>query len=426
MRNQQDTSEEDVGRILGIDKTSHINNRKRVLAGLALLILLATYIGKQWIGGEDSDITQYKTQPAERGNLTVTVTATGTLEPVNQVEVGSELSGTIESIEVNFNDIVQHNQLLARFSTDQLESKVAQSTASLESAQAKVREAVATVLEAKLKLRRCEELAQKHMCSQESVDTATAAYDRSIAAEASARAQVSQVRAILNTDKMNLAKAEIRSPINGIVLDRKVDMGQTVAASLQTPVLFILAEDLTKMELHVDVDEADIGKVKVAQTATFNVDAYPERDFRAEITEIRFSPKSIEGVVTYETLLSLDNSDLSLRPGMTATADIIVKQVDDVLLVPNSALRFSPPVEIDGSADKRRGLFSFLPSPPSQEKESEDLTTSRKQKQVWILRDNEPVAVEIKTGSTDDRMTEILSGNIKPGVPLIIEMIETD
>lgn len=425
MTNQHDTSEDDVGRILGIDKKSQTNNRKRRLAGIALLILLVAYIGKQWIGGEETSSTQYKTQPAEIGDLTVTVTATGTLEPVNQVEVGSELSGTIESIEVNFNDIVRQDQLLARFSTDQLESKVAQSAASLESAQAKVREAAATVLETKLKLNRCKGLALRNMCSQESVDTATAAYDRSQAAEASSKALVSQVKAVLSADKLNLAKAEIRSPINGIVLDRKVETGQTVAASLQTPVLFILAEDLTKMELHVDVDEADIGKVKMGQTASFNVDAYPERDFQAEITEIRFAPKSIEGVVTYETLLSLDNSDLSLRPGMTATADIIVKQVDDALLVPNSALRFSPPVENDDSNDDK-GLFSFLPSPPSQEKENEELTNSRKQKQVWILRDNEPVAVEIKAGSTDDRMTEVLSGDIEPGLPLIVEMTEAD
>ena len=281
----------------------------------------------------------------QRGNLTVVVTATGTLEPVNQVDVGSELSGIIDIVEVDYNDRVELGQVLARLDTDKLQAEVLQSQAALEAAQAKILEAQATVLETHLKSQRCDRLAVKKMCSQEDVDSSVAAYKRARAEEGSARAQVAEARAKLGADQTNFAKAVIHSPIDGIVLVRNVEPGQTVAATLQAPVLFTLAEDLAKMELHVDVDEADVGLVEAGQTAHFTVDAYPERTFPARITQVRFGSQTVDGVVTYETVLNVDNSDLSLRPGMTATADITVKRIENAILVPNAALRFTPPVQ---------------------------------------------------------------------------------
>ncbi len=254
-----------------------------------------------WQSRDATNNVQYKTQDARRGNLIITVSATGNLEPTNQVDVGSELSGIIDSVRVDYNDRVKAGQILAELDTDKLRAQVLQSEAALAAAEAKVRESQATVLETKLKFQRCQRLAEKQLCAQEEVDTDSAAYKRAQAGEGSARAQVSEARAKLDADRTNLAKTAIHSPIDGIVLVRNVEPGQTVAATLQAPVLFTLAEDLAKMELHVDVDEADVGLVKAGQTATFAVDAYPDRSFPAHITQVRYGSQTVDGVVTYET-----------------------------------------------------------------------------------------------------------------------------
>jgi len=214
----------------------------------------------------------------------------------------------------------------------------------------------------------------------------------------------------------------ICSPINGVVLTREVEPGQTVAASFETPVLFTLAEDLTHMELHVNVDEADIGQIKVGQDATFSVDAYPDRTFQAQITQTRFGAKTTDGVVTYETVLKVDNADLSLRPGMTATADIIVMKIENVLLVSGSALRFQMPTE--QSVNKNGGIMSsILPHPPAREIKQKEISLSGKEQQVWILKDGQPTPVSVTTGATDGIMTEILKGNIESGTQLIVDTI---
>ena len=305
---------EEIGTVLGLD--SKTTGRRRLWwligAGLVVLLIVAGYL---LLRPTDTSALRFETAEVVQGDLTVTVTATGTVQPVNQVDVGSELSGTIEEVLVDFNDQVKRDQLLARLDTERLKAQVIEGRASLESARAKQEEAKATVVETRLRFERCQKLAARQLCTGEELDTARAGHLRAKAAEASARAQVAVAQAALEAHETNLAKAEIRSPVDGLVLRRQIEPGQTVAASLQAPVLFTLAEDLTHMELHVAVDEADVGKVAEGQAAIFTVDAYPERSFPASITQVRFAPQTLEGVVTYETILSVDNSDLSLRPG---------------------------------------------------------------------------------------------------------------
>lgn len=373
--------------------------------------------------GAKSEAARYLTEEARRGDLTVIVTATGTLEPTNTVEVGSELSGIIRTVTVDYNDQVKVDQVLAELDTSKLKAQVTQSKASLEAAEAKVVQAKATVKETGSVLdqyQRVWEASGGKVPSRTEYDAAEAAFARAEADEASARAEVARARATLEANETDLAKSVIRSPINGIVLTRSVEPGQTVAASFQAPVLFTLAEDLTKMELCVDVDEADIGKVEEGQEAEFTVAAYPNRVFTACITQARYGSSTTSGVVTYETVLQVENPDLSLRPGMTATADITVKKVEDAVLVPTAALRFTPPIREE---KKPSGSLvgSLLPRPPRQENHNNQENSGNREQQVWTLRDGQLSPVTITIGQTDGSWTEIVSGRIEAGTTVVVD-----
>jgi HlyD family secretion protein len=374
------------------------------------------------------DLVQFKTQQVRRGDLTVIVTATGTLEPTNEVEVGSELSGIIKSVEADFNDKVKVGQVLARLDTSKLDTQVTQSQAALQSAEAQVLQAKATVKETHsklLQLQKVRELSNNRVPSQSDIDSAEAAYERAKADEANASASVSQAQATLATYQTDLSKTVIRSPIDGIVLTRSIELGQTVAAAFQAPVLFTLAEDLTKMELHVDVDEADIGQVREEQQASFTVDAYPNRTFEAQIVQIRYGSQTVDGVVTYETLLKVNNSDLSLRPGMTATANITVMKLEDAILVPSAALRFTPPVQEVQAQSGGNLLSKLMPHPPDQSRQREEISTDKTQQRVWVLQDGLLVAVPVEIDATDGISTQVVKGDIKPGMEVIIDTMDT-
>jgi HlyD family secretion protein len=390
--------------------------RRFAIAGAALAagaIAAVFYFGR-------GETIRYHTVKAERGGLTVIVTATGTLQPTNQVDVGSELSGIVKSVEVDFNDTVKVGQVLARLDTTKLKAQVVQSEAALGSARARVNEAEANEDEMKRKLQRAKELSARNFLSEEALVTAEAAHKRALATLASMRSQMEQARATLEVDRTNLGKAEIRSPINGTVLARKVEPGQTVAASFQAPVLFTLAEDLTKMELHVDVDEADVGRVRAGQSAFFTVDAYAGRDFPSTVSEVRNAAKTVSGVVTYETVLSVDNSQLLLRPGMTGTANITVSALEDALLVPNAALRFTPPAEAAGS--QRPLWVRIFPMPPRAPPRQVQKSGERRQQQLWALRNGAPVPIAITVGATDGRVTQIVAGEVEPGLDVIVDV----
>jgi HlyD family secretion protein len=397
--------------------------RKFLIIALVAILIVATVI--VWKKAGKRTETQYKTEQVQRGDLTVIVTATGTLEPTNTVSVGSELSGIIESVEADYNDKVKAGQILAKLDTSKLEAQLTQSKAALESAKANVLQTQATVAETRAKFsqfQKVKELSNGKVPSQSEMDAAEAALERAKANADSASAGVSQAQATVKAIETDLYKSVIRSPINGIVLTRSIEPGQTVAASFQAPELFTLAEDLTQMELHVDVDEADIGNIKNGQKATFSVSAYPNRAFEAQITQARYASTTTSGVVTYETVLKVDNTDLSLRPGMTATADITVKKVENAILVPSAALRFSPPVQEEEKSST--GLVgALLPRPPRGTPQRTDTNTNGKQQRTWILKNGQLSAVTVTTGATSGLMTEILTGDLQPGMEVVVDTI---
>jgi len=374
-----------------------------------------------------SDGVQYETRHVLRGKLTKTVSATGTLHPVKEVEVGIEVSGTIKTVEVDYNDRVKVGQVLARIDTSKLDAQVSQSEAALESARAKLQQVQATLLEAEAQMARLthvHDLSGGKVPSQYELDTQQATLARARADEASAKAAVTQAQATLTVNQSDLEKAVIHSPINGIVLTRAVEPGQTVAASFSTPILFTLAEDLAQIELQVNVDEADVGQVHEGQDATFTVDAYPDRNFPARIIQVRFGSTTTDSVVTYTTVLKVDNSSLILRPGMTATATITTRKVDNALLVPNAALRFDPP-RTKTAAAKPGGsslLSSLLPHPPPQEaKANEAASDTNREQRVWLLRDQHLSAVSLTVGETDGKSTEVTGGALEPGMDVVVD-----
>lgn len=389
-----------------------------VLAVIAVAVVL-------WKGSDTSGTVRYEIQEVKRGNLTVIVTATGTLQPTNSVEVGSELSGTVRIVEVDYNDRVKVGQILARLDTTKLEATITQHRAALEAEKAKVLQADATVAETRAKLaqyKRVWELSKGKVPSQTEMDAAEAAFARAQGNAANCRAAVSQAQATLSVSETDLSKSIIRSPINGIVLTRSIDPGQTVAASMTTPILFKLAEDLAEMELQVNVDEADVGKIREGQNATFTVDAWPDRTFSARVIQTRYGSTTTEGVVTYTTVLKVDNSDLSLRPGMTATASVTVNSVENAILLPSTALRFTPPVQEEKKSSG--GLVGMLlPRPPRQKSAPREDTADKKHQKVWILKDGQPQAVSVTVGATDGVMTEIRTGDLQPGTAVIIDSV---
>jgi len=420
MKPNQTLSHPDIAQTLALGEAGSRRWRRwrwPALAGAAVIVGVGAAV---YLSGGGNGV-RFQMAKVERGNLSVIVTATGTLQPTNQVDVGSELSGIIKTVEVDFNDKVRIGQVLARLDTAKLKAQVLQSEAALSAARARVIDAEANEDEMRRRLKRARELSARNFVSEEALVTAEAAEKRAVATLQSARSQVEQARATLDVDRTNLAKADIRSPINGTVLARKVEPGQTVAASFQAPVLFTLAEDLTKMELHVDVDEADVGQVEPGQKATFTVDAYPGQEFPSTVKEVRNAAKTVSGVVTYETVLLVDNSRLLLRPGMTGTANITVNALRNVLLVPNAALRYAPPVAAEQS---RRPLWSrIFPRPPRAPPRQPQASGERRQQQVWTLRNGQPVPISVTVGATNGRVTHVVSGAVEPGLEVIIDTL---
>jgi HlyD family secretion protein len=396
--------------------------RRTTWIGAAAIVLVAAG-GWLWLeqrGGEAQP--KYVTEAVARGNLVVKVTANGTLQPTNKADIGSELSGTVARVFVDVNDRVRRGQGLAELDTSKLRDQVARSQASLLVAQATVRQAQATMREAAGNLQRLQEVALLSggkVPSQIELAAAEAALARAQAAAASADAGVSDARAAASSDRTNLSKASIRSPIDGVVLARAVDPGNAVAASLQAVTLFTVAQDLRTMKLEVNVDEADVGLVRDGQSATFTVSAYPARNYPATVTRVSYGSTTKDNVVTYIAELTVDNQDLSLRPGMSATASILATERHDVLLVPNAALRFTPEAAAVAAPDD--GLVSKLmpraPFRPTQRVR----TTAAAARQVWVLERGAPVAVAVVPGVSDGRQTEVTASSLQAGALVITD-----
>ncbi|MFZ3159668.1 MAG: efflux RND transporter periplasmic adaptor subunit [Rhodoferax sp.] len=396
--------------------------RRRALWATLLLLIAAAGGMTYWQQSQQrSAAPSYLTEAASKGDLTLTITANGTLQPTRSVNIGSELSGTVLRVLVDVNDRVKKGQVLVELDTAKLTDQVLRAKAALASAQAQLAQAKATVTESSASLARLEEVARLSggkVPSRTELDSARAAHERAVAAEASARANVDAARAALATDETNLSKASIRSPTDGVVLTRSVDPGNAVAASLQAVTLFTVAEDLRQIRLQVNVDEADVGRVKVGQPASFTVSAFPSRRFPAKITRVAYGSTITDNVVTYQTLLDVKNDDLSLRPGMTATATITAVELKDVLLVPNTALRFTP--QTTATPQTNGGIMSsVLPRMPRTG--ARKTATGGTAKQVWVLRDGAPVAVSVTPGISDGRMTEITGGDLTEGMAVITD-----
>jgi HlyD family secretion protein len=397
--------------------------RPVVLGGVAAVLLTLGGGYALQLRSQAKAVPSYVSEAAQRGSLTLTVSANGTLQPTRSVNIGSELSGTVRNVLVDVNDRVRKGQLMVELDTAKLNDQLTKSRGALSAAQAQVEQSVVTTKETQISLARLEEVSRLSggkVPAKSELDAARAALERARANEASARANVVQAQASVSSDGTNLSKASIRSPINGVVLSRTVDPGNAVAASLQAVTLFSVAEDLSKLRLQVNVDEADVGAVKVGQQASFTVSAYPSRRFPATITRVAYGSTTTDNVVTYITYLDVDNSDLTLRPGMTATATITATERKDVLLVPNTALRYNPSSSAGKGASGSRVMGSLMPRMPGGSRKSAGSSASGA-KQVWVLREGSPVAVPVQTGITDGRMTEIVGGELEVDMPVITD-----
>jgi HlyD family secretion protein len=362
---------------------------------IALAVLLIGLIA--WWALTPAKPVEYVKGKAEVATLRALVTATGTLQPIDKVTVGAEVSGRLDEIYVDFNDRVTKGQVIARINTDELKARAVQARAS-------VSQADANLAKAENDLRRATSLKSKGFASQ-------SIYDAALASRNALRATLNTARAQADQTEANLAKAAIRSPIDGIVLDRKIERGQTVTAGFQTPELFVIASDLKKLELTIDIDEADIGEVTVGQQATFTVDAYPAVTFNAKVVELRNAARTIQNVVTYQGVLSVENDKGLLKPGMTATADITVKVAENVMSVPNGALRFTPE-----PPPEQQGMIPQATTAPT-----DPIATGKGQ--LWTVGKNgKPTAQDVTLGITDGRRTQVTSPNVTAGDEYILDI----
>lgn len=359
----------------------------------------------------------YETVKPTRSNLTVSVTATGTIQPTTQTDISSEMSGVVRSVNVDNNDLIKKGDVLAELDSERYQAQLRSLEAGVASAKARLIDAQATLQASDLALARQVALQKRGLVVTQDLESTRAAQARAVAAISVAEADIQIADANLELKQLDIDKSKILSPVDGIVLKRAVEPGQTVASSLQAPVLFTLAEDLKHMQLEANIDEADIGAVETGQKATFTVDAFSGRSFPARIETIEFSPLTTDGVVTYKAVLSVDNSDLALRPGMTATAQITVQEISNALLVPNAALRYSPPVQTRPEGFSLSRLFMpRMSRGGGRPAQKEPPTGERK---VWTLKDNVPIALNIKTGASDGRLTEVTEGELDTNTALI-------
>jgi len=415
--------------------------RYAIWAGIAIGILLLILLLMRLFGGAET--SGYATEQAQKGNLTVTVSATGKLAPINQVTVGSQLSGQVIKVLVDVNDRVTAGQPLALIDPSQFDDQVKQAQATLAANNAAVGQAQATLAQSRATLARYQEVSKLsggRVPAKTEMDQATADRDRALANLSAANANVISARAALSSAQTQRVRAVIRSPVTGVVLARQIDPGQTVAASFNTPTLFVIAQDLRQMKLEVAIDEADVGNVKQGQRATFTVDAFPGKTFPAMITRVDVgsnlsvqdatssSSTSSTGsttaqVVSYAADLSVANPDEQLRPGMTATADIVTMEKKDVLLVPNAALRFKPQTAGAPAAQASGGIAGALTPRMRRRGGGGDgaapLERGSKQSVYVKQADGSLKAISVTTGDSDGSMTEITGGDLQPGMQVV-------
>jgi HlyD family secretion protein len=407
---------EDVAALLGTERRP---KRRWVIRLTLLLVVLAAITALALpavLHGGPGAGPKYRTADVTRGDLRVTITATGTLQATTTVEVGAEVSGRILEMRVDANDRVKKGQVLAVIDPEQLRAAVDQASAQLAAADAAIRQADATRDETRLAAERARTQIKEGLASQKDLEAAVAAASRAEASVSSAVANAALARAALVSAKSKLDKATIVSPIDGVVLSRSMEPGQTVTAGFSTPVLFKIAEDLTRMRLEVDVDEADVGRAREGQEASFTVEAYPSRSFPSRVLLLLNEPKTSSNVVTYKGRLAVDNADRSLRPGMTATATIVADRKPNVVLVPNAALRFVPPAQGPGPGGP--------PGMGGAKRAGEVVDKDRKT--VYVVEPTGLRRVAVRVGATDGTNTELLSDEIQPGMQLAVDTLSKE
>ena len=401
---------------------SNKNSKKKYFFIIFIILLLIAGVYYFFFANQSKkeEVNLYNTKKVTRGDLSVIVSATGTLNPTNSVEIGVEVSGTIKEIYVDFNDEVEVGQLLAILDTRKLQSEVDGQTASLGISKANLKESEVNLRNKKSVYDRTLKMYNSSGGKYPSInelDDAKFAYESAVSSFEAAKAKVEQSSFSLNTAKQNLDKAYVKSSIKGIVLNRAVEVGQTLAASMNAPKLFTLAKDLTQMDLIVSIDESDVADIKKDLDVTFTVDAYPNKNFKGKIKQVRLNPVTVNGVVTYETVVGVNNEELLLRPGMTATAQINTKQSFDKLMIPNGALRFKPKIQSEQKANTMN-----LVQPPRRvagENASKDLS-KKEFTPIYVLENNQPKRVMVKILETDGKVTTIESNDLKVDDELII------
>ena len=380
--------------------------RIAVIIGLVMVLGGASFAGYRFYKNQNQNL-QFKTEKVQKGALSAQVIATGTVNPVTLVQVGSQVSGAIIKLYADFNSVVRKGQVIAQIDPALFQAKVDQGEADLKNARASLEKEKTSLADNLRTLQRYKTLFQTELVAQTDLDQAQTKYDLSIATQKTAQAQIETAQANLSSARTNLNYTTIRSPVNGTVVARNVDVGQTVAASLQAPTLFTIAQDLKEMQVDTNVDEADIGRVKLGQTASFTVDSYPGEPFSAQVSQVRNAPTTVQNVVTYDVVLRVKNSELKLKPGMTANVSLIIEEKEDVLKIPNAALRFKPPRKEGGA-------------PP-------DIKKQIKGSVVWVLSpENKPTPVPIKSGITDGQFTEVVGGKLKEGEAVITELLQNN
>lgn len=385
---------------------------KKIIIGVAILVI--TGFAAFFLIRNKGNAPQFRTEKIAKGDLTTVVTATGTVNAVTTVLVGTQVSGTIKTLYADFNSHVKKGQIIAQIDPALFQAQVEQARANVVTSKANLVKSDVSVVDTKRTLERNRELFAKNLIARSDLDTAETNYDSAVAQVKANKAQVEQAAAALSTAETNLAYTRILSPVDGIVVSRNVDVGQTVAASFQTPTLFNIAQDLTKMQIDTNVAEADVGKIKVGQEVDFAVDAYADTTFKGRVGQIRIAPITIQNVVTYDVVIVVENQQLKLMPGMTANVSVIVDEKKDVLKVPNAALRFRP-------SDRTKGGVTDLAKggPATKAKGG----SGEKGPGVWIIENEKPKRIRVSVGISDGSYTELISGGLKEGQEVIVESL---
>ena len=383
--------------------------KNRIRLVILLIGAIAVAVAAYYRVSVSADVPRFSTSAVSRQDIVQTVEATGTLGAVTTVQVGSQVSGTIQSLHADFNSLVRKGQVIARLDPSLMQAQVDQAAATITRLEADQQASRASLEDAQTKLRRAQTLSDQGLIARADLDTAQSAARQAEASLQGAQAQIVQARASLNQNQVNLSHTVITAPVDGIVISRNVDVGQTVAASMSAPTLFVIARDLTEMQVEASVDEADIGRIQQGQAVTFGVDAYPGEMFTGTVSQIRLQPQVVQNVVSYTTVIDVPNPDGKLKPGMTANVSIEIARADDVLAVPNAALRFQPSAEDAGrSAETGRRAGGGRRG------------SGQAAGRVWTLTgDGKLQPVRVQTGVSNGTATAILDGNLQEGTPIV-------